>query len=198
MGRAEHDIDRIRLPFQDRRHGVDHDLDAFVGRQQAECQNHRAPAEFKLGLGCVGCGKRYVGNAVGNDLDLVVRHVIDAAQEFVALVGHHDDLRRRLDDALHHRALDRSRFGQHRVQCRHDRHGKARQQLDDVDAGFPAENSEFVLKADCVEPAGIQEVCRTDIVFTATIPDLQGDRRRIVVGLTVIGHGHDAGLQVKA
>ena len=64
----------------------------------------------------------------------------------------------RLDDALHYRALDRAgRLGQHRVQCRDDRHGQARQQFENVGAGFAAENAEFVLQADDVEPAGVQE-----------------------------------------
>ena len=53
MRRAEHDIDRIGPRFQDRRHGVDHDFDALVGGQQAECQNDRPAAETELGLGRV-------------------------------------------------------------------------------------------------------------------------------------------------
>ena len=133
-----------------------------------------------------------------DDLDLVVRHLIDAAQQLAALLGHHDDLRRRLDDALHHRALRRRRIGQHGVERRHDRHGQARQQHEDVGAGFAAENSEFVLQAHDVEPAGIQEVCRAHVVFDIVVLDLQSDRRRIVVGLTMIGHRHDAGLEVRA
>ena len=117
------------------------------------------PLKSEPGLRRIGFDKRDVGNAVGNDLDLVVRHLIDAAQQFAALVGHHHDLRRGLDDALHHRALRGRRLGQHGVERRHDRHGEARQQLEDVAAGFAAENSEFVLQANDVEPAGVQEVC---------------------------------------
>ena len=195
---AEHDIDRIRAALQNRRHGVDHDFDALVGRQQAECQNDRLPAKSELGLRRIGLDKRNVGNAVGNDFDLVVRHLIDAAQQLAALVGHHHDLRRRLDDALHHRALSGRRLGQHGMERRHHRHGEARQQREDVGAGFAAENSEFVLQANGVEPAGVQEVGRAHVLFDIVVLDLQSDRRRIVVGLTVIGHRHDAGLQVRA
>ena len=53
MRRAEHHIDRIRTPFQNRRHGVDHDFDALVGRQQAEGQNDRSAGKSEPGLGCV-------------------------------------------------------------------------------------------------------------------------------------------------
>ena len=42
MRRAENDIYRVRAPFEDRGHGVDHDLDALVGGEQAERQNDGA------------------------------------------------------------------------------------------------------------------------------------------------------------
>ena len=134
---------------------------------------------------------------MGDDLDLVVRHAIDAAQQLASLVGHHDDLRRRLDDAFHHRALGGGRLGQHRVQRRDDRHAEARKQLENVGAGFAAENSEFVLQTNDVEPAGVQEGRGAHIVFDGVILDLQGDRTGIVIGLTVVVHRDDAGLQVR-
>ena len=151
----------------------------------------------EFGLCRVGLDKRKVGNAVGDDLDLVVRHAIDAAQQLAALVGHHDDLRRRIDDALHHRALGGGRLGQHRVQRRDDRHAEARKQLENVSAGFAAENAEFVLQANDVEPAGVQEGRGAHIVFDRVILDLQGDRRGIVVGLPWSCHRDDAGLQIR-
>ena len=175
MRRTEYDVDRVRAPFQDRGHGVDHHLDALAGRQQPERQNDRTAAETEFGLCRVRPDKRKVGHAMGDDLDLVVRHPIDAPQQFTALVGHHDDLRGRLDDATHHGALDRSWLFQHGVQCRDDRHGKARQQLEDVGAGFAAENPEFVLQADDVEPAGVQKRRRPNILFDCVVLDLQDD-----------------------
>ena len=153
--------------------------------------------ESEPGLRRIGLDKRDVGNAVGNDLDLVVRHLIDAAQQLAALFGHHHHLRGRLDDAFHHRALRRRRLGQHGVQRRHHRHGEARQQHEDVGTGLAAENSEFVLQTNDVEPAGVQEVGRAHIVFDIVVLDLQGDRGGIVIGLTVVGHRHNAGLEVR-
>ncbi len=195
---AEHDIYCIRAAFQNRRHGVDHDFDALVGRQQAECQNDRLPTKSEIGLRRIGPDKCDVRYAVGNDFDLVVRHLIDAAQQLAALLGHHHDLRRRLDDALHYCALNGRRLGQHGMERCHHRHGEARQQHEDVGAGFATENSEFVLQAHGVEPAGIQEVCCMHVFFDIVVLDLKSDRRRIIIGLTVIGHRHDAGLQVRA
>ena len=84
------------------------------------------------------------------------------------------------------------------MERRHHRHAEARQQYEDVGAGFATENSEFVLQAHGVEPAGIQEVCCTQVFFDIVVFDLKSDRRRIIVGLTMIGHRHDAGLQVRA
>ena len=122
MRRAEHDVDRVRPALQDRRHGVDHDLDALAGGEQTERQNDRTVAEAQFGLCGVGLHKRKVGYAVGDDLDLVVRHAIDAAQHLASLVGHHDNLRGRLDEPFHHGALGGARLGQHRVQRCNDRH----------------------------------------------------------------------------
>ena len=131
------------------------------------------PLESELGLGRVGLDKGDVRNAVRDDLDLVGRHVIDAAQQLAALLGHHDDLRRGLDDALHHARAACRRLGQHRMQRRHDRHGQARQQHQDVLAGFAAENAELVLQRDDVEAAGVQEVRGTQIFFELVVLDLQ-------------------------
>ena len=135
---------------------------------------------------------------MGDDLDLVVRNPIDAAQQLPALLGHHHDLRRGLDDAVHHRALRRRRIGQYGMERRHHRHGETRQQRENVGAGFAAENSELMLQAHGVEPAGIQEIRRTHVLFDIVVLDLETDRRRIIVGLTVIGHRHDAGLRIRS
>jgi len=67
-----------------------------------------------------------------------------------------------------------------------------------VGAGFATENSELVLQAYGVEADGIQEVCCTQVFLDIAFLDLKGDRRRLIVGLTMIGHRHDAGLQVRA
>ena len=198
MRSAEYDIHRIGAALQNRRHGVDHDFDALVGGQQAECQNDRLSVKSEPGLRRIGRNKGDVGNAVGYDLDLVVRHLIDAAQQFAALVGHHNDLRRGIDDAIHDCALRGGRICQHGVERRHDRHGEARQQFEDVAAGFATENSEFVLQAYGVEPAGIQEVCCTDVFFDLVVLDMKSDRLGIIIGLAMIGHRHDAGLDSRA
>ena len=75
---------------------------------------------------------------------------------------------------------------------------EARQQLEDMAAGLAAENSEFVLQANDVEPARVQEVRGADIFLDVAVPDLEDDRGGIVIALAVVGHRDDAGLEVRA
>ena len=92
MGGAENDVNRIRPAFQNRRHGIDHDLDALVGREQTERQNDRSVAEPELGFGSVWLEEFKLRNAVRDDFDLFVGHLVNGAQQFAALFGHDDDL----------------------------------------------------------------------------------------------------------
>ena len=197
MRGAENDIDRIRAALQDRRHGIDHDFDALVRREQAERQNDGSVAEAELGLGLLGLDEREVGNAVRDDFDLFRRHPVDGAQQLAAFLRHDDDPRRHVDDPIHDVALRRRRLGQNGVKRRDDRHGQPREQRHDVAAGLAAENAEFMLQADDVELTGIQEVGRTHIVFELVIVDLKPNDGWIVVGVTMIGHRHDRCLHLR-
>ena len=71
MGRAENDIDGVRAGFDDRRHGIDHSLDAFARRQQAEREDDGLPAEPELGLGVMRLEKGKVGDSVRDHLNLL-------------------------------------------------------------------------------------------------------------------------------
>src|SRR3984893_208536 len=81
------------------------------------------------------------------------------------------------------------------MERRHHRHGEARQQHKDVRTHFATENSEFVLQTNRVEAAGIQEICGACVRVNIVGLDLQSDRRRIIVNLTMVGHGNDACLK---
>jgi hypothetical protein len=78
--------------------------------------------------------------------------------------------------------------------------GEAREDIralvEDVGAGIAAENSEFVLQANDLKSTSVQGSCGASIFLTVVVPDLQDDGRRIVIGLIVVGHRHDAGLQI--
>jgi hypothetical protein len=66
-----------------------------------------------------------------------------------------------------------------------------------VTAGVAAENAEFMLKRNNLEPAVVQELCRTNIVLRLIVVDLKSNRRRIVIGLAVVGHRDDDRLQIR-
>ena len=132
---------------------------------------------------------------MGDDFDPVGRHAIDVAKKFTALAGHHDDFRGHLDDARHDSALSRRRRRQHGVQRGDDRHAQAGEQSR-TGPGFTTENSEFVLQSNDIEPRLIQEIGSPYVVIDYLILNLKSDDRgRIIIGVTVIRHSHDAGLQ---
>ena len=97
-----------------------------------------------------------------------------------------------------HAALRRRRLGKNRMQRGDDRHGQPRQQRHDVAARVAAENAEFMLEGDDVEPAGIQEVGRAHVIVDPVVVDLKADGGGIVVDVAMVGHRHDAGLHARA
>ena len=142
--------------------------------------------------------KRKVGYSVRDDLDLASRHVMNGTKQFAALFRHDDDLRRSIDDLAHHVVLGRRRLGEHGMKRRDDRHFEPRQELDDIAAGLAAENSILVLKGDDVEARIVQKFGGLNIFVDHFVVNLKAHGRRIVIGAAGIGHGDDAGLQIRA
>ncbi len=79
---------------------------------------------------------------------------------------------------------------------RDNRHIEPRQQLRDIAAGRPAENSIFMLKGNDFEAGFVQERSPIHIFVDVLVLDRQVDGLRIVIGTTGIRHRHDAGLQI--
>ena len=82
------------------------------------------------------------------------------------------------------------------MQRRHDRDGQARQQGHDLTSRFAAENAEFMLQGNGLEPAAVQIFGRPHIIIRPIVVDLQADGGRIIVDLAVIGHRNDDGFQI--
>jgi hypothetical protein len=86
---TEQHIGHVRMTLHDFRQGVDHVLNAFVRREQAECQNHAASFEPEAVLARRRCWKRW--NPVGDEIDLLSRHAVDLAQQLPTTFAHDDD-----------------------------------------------------------------------------------------------------------
>ena len=89
-------------------------------------------------------------------------------------------------------------LGQDRMKRRDDRHVKARQQLDDIAAGLPAEDSILVLKANDVKALVVQKLGGLNIFVDRLVMNLKAHGRRIVVAAARVRHGDDAGFQIRA
>src|SRR6266511_2442156 len=98
MGRAENDIHDARTGFDDAWHGIEHGLDAFVGRQKTERKDDCLCVEAEFHLGVTRPEEREVGYPVRYDLHLARWHVVNGAKEFSTFLRHDDDLGRRVDD----------------------------------------------------------------------------------------------------
>ena len=93
MSCSKNDIDRVRALLEDRRHGFNHHLDAFIRRKQSKCQYDGLIAEAQFRFGFLRFFKGKVGYSVWYHFDLVVRNEIDKPEKFSTLLGHHYDLR---------------------------------------------------------------------------------------------------------
>ena len=105
MSSAKNDIDGIRARFNDFRHGIEHDLDAFVRRQETEGQNDHLSGEVEFGLGVMCFEEREIRYSVRYDLNLASWHVVNGTEEFVAFFRHDDDFCRNVHDPTHHVVL---------------------------------------------------------------------------------------------
>jgi hypothetical protein len=80
----------------------------------------------------------------------------------------------------------------------YDRHFEVRQQLNDIAAGDPAENSILMLQRDDIEPGSVEELGRLHIVIYHLVANLDAHGCRVVVDPAGLGHGYDAHVQIWA
>ena len=77
MRGADDDVDGIRIAGHDRGQGRDDGFDPLVRREQAEAEQHGLALDAEEVLVEARIDERHVGYAVGNQVDLLRRHVID-------------------------------------------------------------------------------------------------------------------------
>ena len=149
MRRAEHDVDGVRVTFEDRRQRVDHVLDPLVGREQAEREDHRTCPATPSCVLAGGAVERHARDPVRDEVDLLARarrapRAADRAP--CALMT-----TRRSESCASSSMTTRccAGFGarEDRVQRRHDRHPQLAQQREHVAARLAAEDAVLVLHA---------------------------------------------------
>jgi hypothetical protein len=187
MRGSEHDVDRVGVPLEDRRQRVDHVLDALVGREQPEGEDHVLAADAELVL--AAARGRHVRNAVRDPVDLPLRYAVDLAQQGGARRAHHHDALGEADQLVHRGALELVRRREDRMERRHDRHAQLAQQRQHVAAALAAEDPVLVLHARDVDRVDVQEVRRPAVRGDVAVRDLEADRRRIGVTPVAVVHG---------
>ena len=84
MRLAQHDVNDVGKFPDDVRQRAQGILDALVRRQQTEREQHLLARHAELVFEIIRVGKRHVGNAVRNEVNLVCRRLIDIAQKLPA------------------------------------------------------------------------------------------------------------------
>ena len=190
MRGAQHDIDDVGELGQDFRQRLEGMFDSLVGREQAEGEQHQPAFHAELVLVEIRIDERDVRDAVGDEINLGRRRLVNLLQHLAAALGHHHQPRRAGDQFLHHAPLVRVGLAQEGVQRGDDRHAQFAQQRQHVAAGRPAENPELVLQADDVGMADVEEIRRPQIGGQVLLLDFEAHFRRILVAALEVVDRH--------
>ena len=194
MGRAEDDVHHVRMAGHNGGQGGDDIFDAFVRREQAKAEQDDFALDAKQVFVETRVHKRHIGDAVGDEINLLRRHAIDLLQEFHAALAHDDQPIGQGRDFFQHPALIGVGVAQNGVQGRDDGHAQFAQEGQDVTARPPAEDAIFVLQADEVDVVDIQEVGGAAIRVNILLRQFKANAGRIgVAGLDVVDGQGNAG-----
>ena len=187
MRGADHDIGRAGVFAHDHRHGLDHVLDALVWREQAKGENHR-PVDAQLGSEVRAGRSLDVGDAVGDEVDLVGRQIVDLDQEANRLLTHHHHALGQLQQFVQHLLLRGRRLAQHRVERGDNRHLRLTYEAHQIAARNPAVDAVLMLNGEHVVPGAVHEIGGNDVSGGVAIGDLESNLLGVDVTLT-IAHG---------
>ena len=193
MRRAEHDIDDVRMPPENRRQRLDDIFDALVRREQAESEQHRLPFHAEDVLVEIRVNERHVDHAMRDEIDLRRVHAVDGLQHVPSALRHDDEAVRERIELFHHRALVGIWLAQDRVQRRHHRLPHFAQESQQMAPRRPAINAELVLHRDDLDVVDVQKLRRAPVGIQLLLLDLERHARRIIVALRPVVHRpHDA------
>ena len=188
MGSADHHINNLRVGIHDLRKGVDDHLNALARRKQSKGQDDLLSGYAEPVLVGIGFDKRDVRDAMVYEDDLLLRHLVDIAQEIDRALAHHHQPVRELGKLHHDLPLLQVRILQERVQSRHDRHLEITQQLDDKAATLATENAIFMLETDHVCLFKVEQVGCQTVFIQLVLVDLEPHFRRIEIAFGPVVH----------
>ena len=162
----------------------------LFGESRPNVKRDKLPLDAELILVEGGIDERHVRNAVGDQVDLGLRNVVNLPEKRARPLGHHDHPGRQIDDLVEHPALIVAGLLEHRVQGGGDRHPQIPQQADDVAAGRAAEDAVLMLQTDDVGVGEVQVVRRAQVTVKLLLLDLEPDFPRVVIPLGEIVHRH--------
>ena len=103
-------------------------LNALVRREQAERQRDEFALDIELIFEKVWIDERHIGNAVRNEVDFFLGHVVNVNKKLAAPLGHDHDPARELAELLHDAKLIVVGRLENRVQRADDGHAQVAQQ----------------------------------------------------------------------
>ena len=169
----------------------DHVLDALVGREQAECEEHVFACHAEAILVEIRIDELHVGNAVGDHVDPVVGDAVDLAEQRAAALRHDGQPGREMEDIAHHPPLIGRGMGENGMERGVDRCPDVAHQFEHVSAGGAAEDAVFVLQGDDVDVREIQELGGPLVGRHVGVGALEPHLGGILVGSSAVVHRHD-------
>ncbi len=151
VGRPQRHIDRVGISLQDGRQGLDDIFQPLVGREQPEGEQDIFSLQPEFLLEQVRPCKRDVRDPVRDEIDLLLRHPVDLAQERDCPLAHHHQAAGQAAQFSHHRALFRVGVVEDGMQGGDERGLEVAPQGQDMASGRSPENAEFVLQADHIQ-----------------------------------------------
>src|SRR5580692_7624750 len=133
-------------------------LYSFVRREQSKRQQNLFSLRPEPVFVKTWVGERQIGDAMWNQVDLLGRNLKHFLQDRRGLLAHDDQAVRKRRNLRHHPALVGIWLTQDCVQGRSERHPQSSQKFQNMPAGEATKDSIFVLQANQIDVAEVQEV----------------------------------------
>ena len=196
MGCPQDNTGNLRMFFDNFRKRLQHVFNAFIGGKQAECEQHLLAFHAKLIFVIVGIHKRCIRNTVMDKSNFFFRHSVDFFKKIYRLSAHDDQFVGQGSQRAHDFTIFRGRIFQNRMQRCHYRHAKLPEKLQQMAAGWAAENAVFMLHADNISLTDIEKLRSDTVVGQCILVYLEADLLRIGISFRGVIHGNRPAIYV--